>query len=411
MLPGRCKPFPALPRSHVLCSSQQSGVILPLGGHTPFAFSYWEQSCFPNICMQVCSPAWFAASVVHHPLRLHKLVSAFLEAFAFDASVAGMLLYAAAAPSGSAASYAPGSRAEQATADKGGSGTSAVAEQLQHGAGRQLTADSTHGSMVLLPRMPLGLVLITTTATYEAVAAALRAAAALAAAADATPGSSGTALRGLFDSCLDSLRQALAAAAASGNAQRCDQGHKGSLLPSRDRSNDAQERPDELAGLQQTPWQLRAASVAAVLAELLLGASPAWRPSWHLPANVSDTSSTTELEVLAALTVQELVQDGIWSLPTAGNVRSQTEAAASHSKQLLLQANDSSAPQEQQATTQTRGCNALLVKAALECCGTAARALGLRFAQNGRLLRATLLPMLEKLGEFQQLPGNFVSHP
>jgi hypothetical protein len=44
------------------------------------------------------------------------------------------------------------------------------------------------------------------------------------------------------------------------------------------------------------------------------------------------------------------------------------------------------------------GCNALLLKAAIECCGTAARALGPRFAENGRLLRAALLPLLERLG-------------
>ena len=58
----------------------------------------------------------------------------------------------------------------------------------------------------------------------------------------------------------------------------------------------------------------------------------------------------------------------------------------------------SGAPQQHRLTAQQLGCNALLLKAAIECCGTAARALGPRFAQNGRLMRAALLPLLEKLG-------------
>ena len=95
------------------------------------------------------------------------------------------------------------------------------------------------------------------------------------------------------------------------------------------------------------------------------------------------------------LGVQDLLQDSIWSLPAAMDGALTNTPEASNEVVPLL---DSSLAQ-QRLTTQQRGCNAMLLKAALECCGTAARALGSRFAQNGHLLRAVLLPMFEKLGK------------
>lgn len=50
-------------------------------------------------------------------------------------------------------------------------------------------------------------------------------------------------------------------------------------------------------------------------------------------------------------------------------------------------------------SAQTLGENALLSRAAMECSGTLARCLGVRFAANGRLLRTVLMPLLERLGD------------
>lgn len=243
--------------------------------------------------------------------------------------------------------------------------------------------------MVLLPRLPLGLALLTTARTYEAVAAAVRAAAALAAAADAAPGTAGTALRCLVDGCLARLRQLIEAAEAAG--ERGSGGGRGAHK--RSRQLPPERAAADLAG--QAPWQLQAASLAAVLAELLLGASPAWQPSWRVGAAAAPGGGG-ELEALAAAVVRELVCEAVWSLPTSVAPDGWgAGGGGGGSTPLLLEAS----PGQQRLTAQQLGCNALLQRAALECCGTAARALGPRFAQNGRLLRTALLPLLEKLGE------------
>ena len=179
--------------------------------------------------LQVSPPGWFAANVVHHPVRLQQLAAAFLRAFAFDASIAGMLLYAGAPPAGAATNYtaaaaASGAAAAAVAAPAGAAGGPGgeAAQQAQPSQQHLAAQGSSSPSVVLLPRMPLGLALITTAATYEAVASALRAAAALAAAADAVPGSSGTALRRLIDAFLTQLQQVVEAGAGSSGGSKGD---------------------------------------------------------------------------------------------------------------------------------------------------------------------------------------------
>ena len=352
------------------------------------------------LAMQVCPPAWFAANVVQHPLRLQHLLSAFLEAFAFDASIAGMLLYAAAAPGGSATIFAASDTGGGSGSSAASTGPAAASAATGANAEQQLAAAGGDGFVVMLPRMPLGLAVITTAKAYESVAAALRAAAGLAAAADAAPGSSGTALRCLIDGCLGRLQQLTDAAsgASAGASSGGSRAHK--RTRQQQPSGDAQQQADP-GGMGQAPWQLQAAAVAVVLSELLLGASPAWQPSWQ-PGGTPPTSGSRELEALAASAVQDLVQDCIWSQPTSAPQMQSAAASGSDSSGsvLLLEAAPmgSGGPQQHRLTAQQLGCNALLLKAAIECCGTAARALGPRFAQNGRLMRAALLPLLEKLG-------------
>ena len=357
----------------------------------------------PFFALQVCMPAWFAANVVQHPLRLQQLLSSFMEAFEFDASIAGMLLYAAAAPGGSATTFAAGGTGDGRSSFAASTGPGAASAATGADAEQQLVAAGGDGSVVLLPRMPLGLAVITTAKAYESVASVLQAAAGLAAAADAVPGSSGTALRCLFDGCLGRLQQLSNAASGAmiGASSGGSRAHKRSRQ--QQPSSDPQQQADP-DGMGQTPWQLQAAAVAVVLSELLLGASPAWQPSWQ-PGATPPTSSSRELEALAASVVQDLVQRGIWSLPTSAPQLQSGAASGSGSGglPLLLEATPlgSGGPQQHRLTAQQLGCNALLLKAAIECCGTAARALGPRFAQNGRLLRAALLPLLEKLGMWQ----------
>ena len=332
--------------------------------------------------LQVCAPSRFAASIVHHPLRLRQLVSAFVEAFTFDASTAGMLSFATAEPSGSTTSYKAAAQVAPLSANQENS-TSPSSEQH--------LAPGSQEAVLLLPRMPPGLALVTSTQTFSAVAAAAQAAAACAAAADAA--GTGTALRSLVDSSLDVLRRALACASIAGMQQ-----HSGRATSQPLFAGDVGSH-GEAAVLDQAPWQLRAASAATLLAELVLGASPAGYSTWHLASSSSSSGgSTSELDAIALAVLQELVQEGVWSLPTGAAASDVADTHASLGEHLLMQASGSVASQQQVAARE-RGYNALLVKAALECCGAVARALGPRFAQNGRLLRATLLPMLEKLGE------------
>lgn len=348
-------------------------------------------------CPQVCQPGWFAANVLHHPLHLQQLLDAFLETFAFDASCAGMLLYAAAPPAGAATSHAPGGQPTSGDAVPAGrqdSNADVQSSSMQPQGQQQGQQLAESNAVVLLPRMPLGLSLVTTAKTYEAVAAAVRATATLAAAADATPGGSGTALRTLVDGCLSRLQQLLSTAeGSSGRRDRKRGGQQPAAPPAVD-----------LAGPGQAPWQLQAAAVAVVLAELLLGASPAWQPSWsaRTAADPATMAAAAELEQLAAAVVQELVSDAIWSLPTSVPAAGPDVPGGAGSGSLL------EAPGQQGLSAQLLGCNALLQRAALECCGTATRALGPRFAQNGRLLRATLLPLLEKLGEWSKRLGGLL---
>lgn len=242
---------------------------------------------------------------------------------------------------------------------------------------------------MLLPRMPMGLVLITTAASYEAVATALRSAAALAAAADRAPHSSGTALRSLVDGCLAKLRELLTASVDR-------QAPASELLAAAGIVGQAADSAE--AG--QAPWQLQAASLAVVLAELVLGASEVWQPKWSVKqgshSNDGLSGGTTELEALSAAALQELLQPAVWSLPTGVDAAAgENGARAGAGQPPLLEA----IPAPNRRSVQQLGCNALLLKSAIECCGVVARALGPRFPQSGRLLRTTLLPLLEKLGE------------
>eukprot|EP00887_Chlorella_sp_A99_P000587 scaffold17.g587.t1 len=340
-----------------------------------------------------------APQVLQHPLHLQRLLAALEGAFAFDAASAGLLLHAAAPDSGSA--YRPAS----AAVGGGGSGEAALPALP---AGRQPAGEQVL-PLVLLPRMPLGLELITTARTYEAVAAACRATAAAAAAADGQlAGTGGAALRSLVDGCVRRLR-AVVEAAVAGKKRRSERrgSKRGGGAEAGAVAAVAVARP---ASEAQQPWQLQAAAVISVLSELLLGASPAWQEQPRQQQEQqqeagaeeeqrrlqASAGAQRELEALLASAAPELVQESIWELPTsaaAGSLPGASEPARGDLPALPPPAAGAGTP----LSAQQLGCNALLQRAAAECCGAAARALGPRFASCGRLLRTVLLPLLEKL--------------
>lgn len=310
--------------------------------------------------MQVCDRLWLVEQVLHHPLRLQHLLAAFEGAFAFDLGSVSLLLHAAAPDSGSIYSHMAVSRIS--------CGAASFQQQQQQ------------QPAILLPRMPLGLQLITTAKTYEAVARACRALAAAAQAADAATrgaSASGTALCSLVDGCIRRLWQVVEA-------------RTGTKPRSKRSKQSAAAGPAMLD--ERQPWQLQTAAIISVLSELLLGASPAWQQQqdqWQQGSN----DGNTDLESIIATASSELVQEAIWSLPTSVAM----PITESSTNLLLLPSLSSGA--NGGLSAQQLGCNALLLRAAAECCGTAARALGPRFAASSRLLRAVLLPLLEKLGK------------
>ena len=267
-----------------------------------------------------------------------------MEAFAFEPSSAGLLLYAAGTPEASTW-YA-----------------------ANPGAAAHTPVTSTGPAAALLPRMPLGLVGICSARAYEAAATVPRTAAKVAALADASAGS-GTALRALTDALV--RLTGCSATSAPGAA-------KATYV--------------ESAG--PVPWQLQAASAAVVLGEVLYGASPAWQPRWELQPSTAHQvggAANQELESVCAAALQELMQEAVWSLPTSAPAEGVRDGAA-----LLLE--DATGDPQGRPSAQQLGCNALLLKASAECCGAAARGMGTRFVQNGLLRRTCLLPLLEQLG-------------
>ncbi|KAK9820989.1 hypothetical protein WJX81_002818 [Elliptochloris bilobata] len=131
-------------------------------------------------------------------------------------------------------------------------------------------------------------------------------------------------------------------------------------------------------------WQLPAAAAVTATAEVLFGASPAWRPQGDglEGLNPSEQGLTRpaapELEALAGLVLAEWVRKELWGVPTSAEAAGDAPALP---------------------TLQELGQNALLARVLLEAVGAMARAAGPRFASSGRLLRPMLLPLLERLAD------------
>ena len=368
----------------------------------------------PHPPLQVCPPAVFAASILGHPSRLATLFGALVQAFEFDKGAAALL---AQAPPEAGTAYQPGKLLpspaapaapqlqaqpqqpliQPAAAGPEEAGSGAGAGEATSGAeaagGRAAAAAAAAlrqggAAAVLLPRMPVGLAIIQTLGAYQAVAGVCRALAAAAAAAataegEGTAGPGGTALRRLMDQGLRRLQE-LGAEGQPGAQARC-------------RAAEAAAPAGEAAPAQ--PWQLQAAAVAAVLAEMAFGASPAWQEAGGGGVGCLQQGSgpSQELQSLVQSLVEGLVGGPLWGLPTwqqAGTPGAAVPAVAAASSALEPSGGSGSG----RLTAQQLGVNVMAVRVAVETVGTCARALGPVFARNGRLLRAALLPILERLG-------------
>ena len=89
--------------------------------------------------------------------------------------------------------------------------------------------------------------------------------------------------------------------------------------------------------------------------------------------------------------VDTLLGEALWGLPTWQGAASGAAAPPADPSMARQQ-------QQQQLTAQQLGVNVLATRVVIEAVGTVARALGPAFARSGRALRATLLPLLERLG-------------
>lgn len=352
----------------------------------------------------MCPPASFAANILGQPSRLATLFASLAAAFEFEPSSAALLAHmppeAGAAyesgkllPSSATLATSAGQHTPQqlvVPAD-GGSG-SCAGEAAEVGgvqgdsSGRAAAAAAAVvrecGGVVAvqLPRMPLGLALIQTGKAYEAVAGACRAAASVAVAAAEGGGASATGSTALLR-LLDHGIRLLQHIVKQRDAADAGEASSDALMPSLEQDHQ-----------QVQPWQLRAATVVAVLSEMVFGASPAATGDWQSAgrantgaAQEDSTAASQELQSLVSTLLEALVGGGLWGLPTWQDSMPSGGGASTEEAPPL--------------TAQQLGVNVLAARVAVEAVGACARALGPSFARNGRLLRTVLLPLLERLGK------------
>ena len=348
-------------------------------------------------CLETCSPKWTVAHLLSNSRQVAQLVAVLADCFALDADAAGQLL--AVVPEGGGVFTRQKKMVELSENDDD-------AAAATNGGGENLNSAVT---AVVLPRMPLGLHIISTKKTYEAVARVVRKLAEIAVEVDDAGGSGGgTALRSLVDACLQHLHEQQSDSGSGARKQKgAGAGVKKNKKPSflnesRNTRTTLSTTGNMLSEEEETFWQLSAAQTIFVLTELFFGAAPL--PS--TTATTTTTTSTAELESLVALVLPEIVDERIWALPTSITGSSNTVADSNNtsfyqtsSRQLLSSSGADDASSSDVMSLKVRGCNALLQRAVLDCIGTSARALGTSFSSTGRLLRTVLLPTLEKLND------------
>jgi TELO2-interacting protein 1 len=360
-------------------------------------------------CLEACPPAWIANHLLSHSTEVGRLINVLSNCFAIDADSTGLLLVAAPEAAGTA--FTPAS-----TSNTSSSST-------------PCTSSLNSSVSVSLPRMPLGLQYISTQKTYDCVASMVRTLAAVAVLADNTNSNSGTsstggtALRSLIDGCLQHIQRLVDTSSLSNSEQiekesrRPGAGVKKNKKEDLTAAMDIDRASDILVGDSIVAWTISAAQIVFVLNEIIFGASPAWQPRYSLLSATASSSSsssfssspsfTKEIEALLASVLPELVDMRIWSLPTAisSNTMSSSFNTDNHHDNIINNSYNMTPPAAALPSTspgfisKDRGSNAALHRAILDCIGTSARALGLQFTNNGRLLRSILLPVIQKMGD------------
>ncbi|GLC59559.1 hypothetical protein PLESTB_001500300 [Pleodorina starrii] len=440
---------PALPGLQRLIAESATSMYLLRAVRAGEAEAVVRGRCLTTALL-VAGPRATAEWLLLRPAALTDLLTGLFRCFAFDRNAATLVLHLR----GEAGSYAPAIVAAPAAAGAAAAPAAAVAAAAALAGGAAAAAE--------LPRMPLGLLHLASQRSYAALAAVARSLGRLARAADVQAAAGGAAaapqpgggavLRRLVDELATDLRRAVArgsagAAAGSVGAAATGAGRRGRWAAAEasqglddDYDVDYEEGEEDgesrgggsgvgggaammsasgvSGGLQgEGSWQCEAAAVVAVTAEVIIGASNPWVPPLGAapeppPPGAPEApppfpAADPALESILLGLLQELMRPAIVKLPTrndgSGGGR-QAAAAAVGAAAVPLSYDrdvhsDLAAAAARPLSAQALGENVMLLRVVLEAVGAAARAVGRRFATQGRLLRAVLVPLLELLGD------------
>jgi hypothetical protein len=228
------------------------------------------------------------------------------------------------------------------------------------------------------PRMPMNLAYIASARSYAAVAGVARALGHTARLADLSAGQSTgrSNLRRVVDQLTSELGSRLQAGSGGEGQQQ-------------------QQQLVVLGGSAGSgSWPLEAAAAITVLSEVLFGASAAWRSPLAVagPAPDKPAAGDADFEQVCVMAAEALASPALWGLPTQ-------QAAAGQEQQQQQQQQQEQEQQSLPLSAQALGEHALVLRVLLEGVGALARAMGRRFADNGRVLRPLLMPLLERLGD------------
>ncbi|GIL65910.1 hypothetical protein Vafri_19550 [Volvox africanus] len=378
----------------------------------------------------MAGPGRIAEWLLLRPAALEDLLTGLFRCFAFDRNAATLVLHLR----GEAGSYAPSlaatARGSYAARAQVSETMAAVAAAGAKDAAAVALAGGASAAAEL-PRMPLCLLYLASQRSYMSLAAVARSLGRLARAADseaanaaACKGPASSVLRRLMDVLGTAFRRAVTRGAA-GAGDGAPRQHRVSDWESsgaddNEHFESAAAAPitleNERGRIGVDSWQCEAAAVAVVAAEVVIGASNAWVAPLGTPqapeaGTVAEPQSQPflaadpvfESTVLGLL--QDLMRPGITKLPTHNSDgafgRHAANAAAAAGAPLSYDdvVHPNMATQRNALAAQTLGENVMLLRAVLEALGTAARAVGPRFASQGRLLRTVLMPLLELLGD------------
>lgn len=390
-------------------------------------------------CIEILPPQCIFHEVYGNSTALTRVLTVLSNAMMFDVDVLRLLMTAPAAAY-TYVSYAPLVKSDPGKQDSSSSSSSSSTATATAAMGSSLTE-----SIPDVPCMPAGLHYITSRSTYNAVVHAIRSLAMAAVHADndptttttATPDAHhqgrdalvvGIAMQSLIDCCMQSIQGTI----QHGLIQQ--DRYKNNTSVHHDKRNETKNtrrispqqqqqrhhtenmsmRQDSEDDTKAVPWQLAAAQLVLVVQEILFGSSSSSTSSSRsvcahdTRADAGGTTcETAEVEVLGdeqmeqvvASIIHTFVDDRIWNLPVALSSQTHRDRHLALPHSTATAAPATSALVVDSNSTAGRACNAVLQRTMLHCIGTCARAVGPRCARNGRILRAILIPLFEKVAD------------